>query len=80
MTMREYTKRAQDAFDNGRISADTYEVMIMNAELFVDEDDDYNDPRFPHGYAEIEYDDFDSEEAIIGARFDDLNYLRYFER
>lgn len=70
MTMREYMKRAQDAYD----------AMIINAELFVDEEDHYDDPRFPHGYAEIEYDNFDDEVAVMGARFDDLNYLRYFER
>ena len=36
--------------------------------------------QIPRTYAEIEYDDFDSPEAIMGARFDDMNFLRYFER
>ena len=36
--------------------------------------------QIPRTYAEIEYDDFDDPEAIMGARFDDMNYLRYFER
>ena len=36
--------------------------------------------QIPRTYAEVEYDDFDSEEAAMGARFDDMNYLRYFER
>lgn len=40
----------------------------------------YNDERFPAGYAEIDYDNFDNAEAIDGARFDDMNYLRHFER
>lgn len=34
----------------------------------------------PKNYAEIEYDDFESAEAIEGAKFDDMNYLRYTER
>lgn len=34
----------------------------------------------PDGYAEIEYRDFENAEAIEGAKFDDLNYLRYTER
>lgn len=42
--------------------------------------DDQRDERFPAGYAEVEYSDFESAEAIDGARFDDLNFQRYFER
>lgn len=38
------------------------------------------DERFPEGYAEVEYSDFDNAEAIEGAKFDDMNFLRYFER
>ena len=38
------------------------------------------DSRFPHGYAEIEYSDMETAEAREGAKFDDLNFLRYFER
>jgi hypothetical protein len=38
------------------------------------------DERFPVGYAEVEYSDFDNAEARDGARFDDLNYLHYLER
>ena len=36
--------------------------------------------QIPRTYAEIEYNDFDDPEAIMGARFDDMNYLRYRER
>lgn len=36
--------------------------------------------QLPDTYAEIEYEDFDNPEAIDGARFDDMNYLRYTER
>lgn len=39
-----------------------------------------HDPRLPASYCEIEYDDMESEEAVMGARFDDMNYLRYMER
>jgi len=42
--------------------------------------EDQLDERLPRGYAEITYSDFDNAEAIDGARFDDLNYLRYMER
>lgn len=38
------------------------------------------DERFPSSYAEVEYDDFENAEAIDGARFDDLNFQRYYER
>lgn len=38
------------------------------------------DDRLPDSYAEVEYDDFESAEAIDGARFDDLNYQHYMER
>lgn len=40
----------------------------------------HKDPRFPEGYAEIDYGDRDDPEAIEGSRFDDLNFMRYFER
>lgn len=36
--------------------------------------------QIPSTYAEVEYTDFDDPEAIAGARFDDMNFLRYFER
>lgn len=45
-----------------------------------DEHDDDGDERLPRGYCEIEYDDMESEEAVLGCRFDDMNYLRYMER
>ena len=38
------------------------------------------DSRFPSSYAEIEYSDFDSPDAVSGARFDDMNFFHYFER
>lgn len=59
-------------------------------EFDMDEELDMNEIEFvlhfreqeqiPRTYAEIEYDDFDDPEAIMGARFDDMNYLRYRER
>lgn len=59
-------------------------------EFDMDEELDMNEVEFvshfrrqeqiPRTYAEIEYNDFDDPEAIIGARFDDMNFLRYFER
>lgn len=76
MTRKEYMERASEAYNHGRIDADTYDAMLMNADIFCDEEE-YGLPR---GYAEIEYDEFDSAEAIEGAKFDDMNFLRYMER
>lgn len=38
------------------------------------------DQRFPVGYAELDYGDRNDAEAIDGMRFDDLNFLRHYER
>ena len=55
--------------------------------MFVEENCPYwndfesNDSSFlPRTYAEIEYDDLDTPEAMSGCHFDDMNYLRYRER
>lgn len=79
MTRAEYMKRALDAWSAGRIDEETYDAMILNADVFCDEDDD-TDERLPDTYAEIEYEDFDDPEAIEGAKWDDQNYLHYMER
>ena len=55
-------------------------AMIMNADIFCDEEEDAYQGGLPPWYAEVEYSDFDSAEAVDGARFDDMNYLRYTER
>lgn len=78
MTKAEYLKRALDAYNEGRIDADTYDAMVMNADIFTDDTDEHS--NLPATYAEVEYSDFDSPEAVDGARFDDMNYLRYTER
>ena len=52
--------------------------MVENADVFCDEDE--REYSLPSTYAEVEYDNFDNPEAIDGARFDDMNYLRYTER
>ena len=80
MKTHEYIKRAERLLHDGKINDEAYEAMVMNADVFCDEDDEYTDPRFPRGYAEIEYDDFEDPEAILGARWDDMNFLRYYER
>lgn len=82
MKRSEYMKRALTALDEGRITEQTYDAMLLNAEFFCDEDeeDDWRAGNLPETYAEIEYDDFDDPEAILGARFDDMNYTRYMER
>lgn len=79
MTRSKYLRKAQEAFDNERISEDVYDTMIENIEIFCDEDEE-NDSFLPRTYSEIEYDDLDTPEAMAGCRFEDMNYLRYRER
>ena len=83
MKRSEYIGRLREAFAEDRISEEAFWAALDNADIFCDEDEDeehFDDDRLPDGYAEIEYDDFDDPEAILGARFDDMNYLRYRER
>lgn len=59
---------------------DCNEVLI-DCNYDEDDEEEYDrDSRFPPGYAEIEYDNFDDPEATLGARFDDINFMRYFEK
>ena len=79
MTKNEYLRKAQKAYDDGTISAEAYDTMVENVDVFCNEDDeDYG--FLPRPYAEIEYDDMDTAEAAPGCRFDDMNYLKYRER
>lgn len=78
MTRRNYLDSLKEAYEAGRISAEAYDIGIANTEIFsFDEEESYG---LPEHYAEIEYSDFDSVEAIDGARFDDINLIRYMER
>ena len=79
MKATEYFKTAQKLYDEGKISAEAYDALWINAEEFIDDDDD----RLPKTYAELEYTSEQLESdpiAIEGARFDDMNYLHYMER
>ncbi len=78
MKRSEYLQKAFEAYNEGRISEEVYDSMVENADVFCDEDDE--EYGLPSTYAEIEYPDFENAEAIDGARFDDMNYLRYMER
>ncbi len=40
MTRSEYTKRANDLFDNGKISEEVYDAMMLNIDNFVTEDEE----------------------------------------
>ena len=82
MKRNEYLARAFDAYNEGRVDAETYDAMIMNVDIFCNDEDEEDDCRYglPRTYAEVEYDDFDSEEAVYGARWDDMNYQHYMER
>ena len=59
-------------------SADRLRSIVGRIENWVSEE--VQEERLPHGYAEIEYDDFESAEAIEGAKWDDLNFMHYMER
>lgn len=80
MTRTEYFEAAQRLYNEGKISTEAYDALWINAEEFIDEDDD---DRLPKTYAELEYTSEQLESdpiAIEGTRFDDMNYLRYMER
>ena len=66
MTKRQIISALEDYADNE-------EVDLAALEGWEEE-------RFPRGYAEIDYEDMETAEAYDGARFDDMNYLRHFER
>lgn len=40
MKKSEYLDRAFEAYNSGRIDADTYDAMLMNAEEFTDEEEE----------------------------------------
>lgn len=80
MNRNEYMKRLLDSYNSGKISVEAYDVAIENADIFCDDEEEEEYFNIPRTYAEIEYDDFDNPEAILGARFDDMNYLHYRER
>lgn len=77
MKRSEYLQNAFRLRNEGKISDEVYDAMIMNVDSFCDEDED---DRLPSSYAEIDYGDRDDAEAIDGMRFDDMNYTRYMER
>lgn len=77
MSRNEYFDNAFKLYNEGKISGEVYDAMIMNADSFCDEDED---DRLPSSYAEIDYGNRDDLEAIDGMRFDDMNYQRYMER
>lgn len=53
---------------------------INEHEGFVTIDPAGTRSNLPDTYAELEYSDYDSPEAVDGSRWDDMNYLRYTER
>lgn len=42
--------------------------------------EDHEEYGLPSWYAEVEYEDLNSLEAVQGMKFDDMNYMRYMER
>jgi len=43
MKRSEYLKTALDAYHSGRVNQEVYDAMIMNADVFCDDDDDDDD-------------------------------------
>lgn len=43
MKRSEYLRRAQEAYDSGRVSEEVYDAMFMNADAFCDDDDEEDD-------------------------------------
>ena len=81
MKRSEYLRRAFEAYNEGKIDEETYDAMVMNADVFCDDDED--EYGLPDTYAELEYtsEQLESDpEAINGARWDDMNYRHYMER
>jgi len=75
-----YMERARKLFEEDKIDADVFWAMMENADVFCEDDDEYEEDRLPQSYAEIEYDEYDSYEAVVGSRWDDMNYQHYMER
>ena len=72
MTKNEYLRKAQKAYDNGTISAEAYDTMVENVDVFCNEDDeDYG--FLPRTYAEIEYDDMDTADEDKINSVEELN-------
>lgn len=78
MTRSEYMQQLEELYADGKLDDDAMDALVTAADSM--QFDPEPDCRFPKGYAEIEYSDFDNAEAIEGAKFDDRNFLRYFER
>ena len=55
-------------------------IWRIEAQEGIDEWEREADSRLPDSYAEIEYEDMESEEAVRGCAFDDMNFMRYMER
>jgi hypothetical protein len=39
MSKEKYLKKALEAYDRGKIDADTYDAMVMNADIFCNAED-----------------------------------------
>ena len=56
-------------------------ITIEDDVIYLDPRDEFDElANLPDTYAEIEYEDMESPEAILGSRFDDMNFTRYMER
>lgn len=80
MKRSKYFEKVAELYGSGEISGEVYDAMIMNADEFCEDDENECESFLPDTYAEIEYDDMDTPEAVLGSRWDDMNYMYYRER
>ena len=79
MSYKDYIQAINNAYLNGCISESVRDCFVEHSNAIYNHMEEHTH-GLPKTYAEIEYEDFDSAEAVDGARFDDMNYLRYTER
>ena len=63
MTRSEYLKAAQDAYDSGKVSAEAYDSMLMNVDVFCEPEDECYDESIKITES-INYDDERLQELI----------------
>lgn len=69
---KEIIAELDELYRCGQLSRSTYYSLMEAFEPAF--------PQIPHTYAEIDYGDREDAEAYDGSRWDDMNYLHYFER
>ena len=79
MKRSEYVRRAFEAYNAGKIDADTYDAMIMNADVFCDEDEESEElkERTPRYHVTAHFDERCTT-PMFGMATDDFDKVREF--